>query len=138
MTRAAHLDGLPEHRTEREDLCFWPCPYGHNEVFFEGFVKFEDCVRHLVDRYARVTLHEAALDTLEYGTVLPRPYRLALACDGSITEYVLALFPMEAGTSFWKNIVPLPIHRGPSFKIWPDIDGCAWFQPLLDEQKPNV
>lgn len=89
---ASHLDGLLQHRTEHEDLCFWPCQYGHNEVVFEGFVKCEDGVRHLVHRYEKVTLHGAALDTLEYGTFSSRPYQLAQACDGSITECVLALF----------------------------------------------
>jgi hypothetical protein len=89
---AAHLDGLLQHRTEQEDLCFWPCPYGHNEVVFEGFVKCDDGVRHLVHRYEKVTLHQAALDTLEHGTFSPRPYRLAQACDGSINECALALF----------------------------------------------
>jgi hypothetical protein len=62
---AAHLDGLLQHRTEQKDLCFWPCPYDHNEVVFEGFVKCECGLRHLVHRYAKVTLHEAALDTFE-------------------------------------------------------------------------
>ena len=31
-----HLDGLLTHRAESEDLCFWPCQYGQNEVVFEG------------------------------------------------------------------------------------------------------
>ena len=34
----SNLDGLLHHHTEPEDLCFWPCPYGHNEIVFEGFV----------------------------------------------------------------------------------------------------
>ena len=89
---AAHLDGLLQCRTEQEDLCFWSCPYGHSEVVFEGFVKCEGGVRHLVHRYEKVTLQGAALDTLEHGTFSPRPYRLAQACDGSITECALALF----------------------------------------------
>ena|SRR6266496_3002030 len=89
---ASQLDGLLQHRTEQEDLSFWPCPYGHDEIVFEGFVKCEGGVRHLVHRYEKVTLHGAALDTLEYGMFSPRPYRLAQACDGSITECVLALF----------------------------------------------
>ncbi|MCI0541604.1 MAG: hypothetical protein L0Z50_40920 [Verrucomicrobiales bacterium] len=89
---AAHLDGLLQHHTEQEDLCFWPCQYGYNEVVFEGFVKCDGGVRHLVHRYEKVTLHEAALDILEHGTFSPRPYRLAQACDGSINECVLALF----------------------------------------------
>jgi hypothetical protein len=83
---AAHLDGLLQHRTEQEDLCFWPCQYGHNEIAFEGFVKVDGGVRHLVHRYEKVTLHGAALDTLEYGAFLPRPYQLAQACDTSINE----------------------------------------------------
>jgi hypothetical protein len=89
---ASQLDGLLQHRTGLEDLCFWPCPYGHNEVVFEGTVKGAGGVRHLVHRYASVTLHGAALDTLQHGTFSPRPYRLAQACDGSINECVLALF----------------------------------------------
>ena len=56
---ASHLDGLLQHRTEREDLCLWPCPYGHNEVVFEGFVKSDGGIRHLVHRYDRTTLHAA-------------------------------------------------------------------------------
>lgn len=86
------MDGLLQHRTEQEDLCFWPCPYGHNEVVFEGFVKCDGGVRHLVHRYAKVTLHGAALDAIEYGTFSPRRYQLAQACEGSITECALAFF----------------------------------------------
>ena len=89
---ASHLDGLLAHRSDQEDLCFWPCPHGYNEIVFEGFVKCEDGLRHLVHRYDRVTLHGAALDTLEHGTFSPRPYHLAQACDGSITSCALALF----------------------------------------------
>jgi hypothetical protein len=89
---ASHLDGLLQHRTGLEDLCFWPCPYGHNEVVFEGTVKCNHGVRHLVHRYVKVSLHEAALDTLQHGAFSPRPYRLAQACDGSVNECVLALF----------------------------------------------
>ena len=74
---ASPLDGLLTHRTEREGLCFWPCPYGHNEVVFEGFVKCEGGLSHLVHRYDRATIHGAALDTLEHGTFSPRPYQLA-------------------------------------------------------------
>lgn len=92
LITAAHLDGLLQHRTEREELCFWPCPYGHNEVVFEGFVKCDGGVRHLVHRYGTVALHQAALDALQYGTFSPRPYQLAQACDGSITECALSLF----------------------------------------------
>ncbi len=88
----AELDGTYFHPTEREDLCFWPCPYGSNEVVFEGFVKSDGGIRHLVHRYDRVTLHGAALDTLQYGMFSPRPYRLAQRCDGSIASCVLALF----------------------------------------------
>ena len=89
---ASHLDGLFQHRTAQEDFCFWPCPYSHNEVVFEGFVKCDGGVRHLVHRYDRVTIHKAALDALQYGTFSPRPYQLGQACDGSITECALALF----------------------------------------------
>lgn len=89
---APHLDGLLQHRTGLEDLCFWPCPYGHNEVVFEGTVKCDHGVRHLVHRYVKVSLHEAALDTLQHGSFSPRPYCLAQACDGSVNECVLALF----------------------------------------------
>ena len=89
---ASQLDGLLEHRTGLEDLCFWPCQYGRNEVVFEGTVKCEGGVRHLVHRYEKVHLHEAALDTLQFGTFSPRPYHLAQGCDGSINECVFALF----------------------------------------------
>jgi hypothetical protein len=92
LITAAHLDGLLQHHTEQEDLCFWPCPYGHNEVVFEGFVKCDAGVSHLVHRYGTVALHQAALDALQYGTFSPRPYQLGETCDGSITECVLALF----------------------------------------------
>jgi len=87
---ASNLDGLLTHRTENEDLCFWPCQYGHNEVVFEGFVKSEGGIRHLVHRYDRVTLHGAALDTLQHGAFAQRPYKLAQPCDGSINSCVLA------------------------------------------------
>lgn len=89
---ASNLDGLLIHHTENEDLCFWPCQYGHNEVVFEGFVKCEEGLRHLVHRYERTTIHGAALDTTQHGTFSPRPYRLAQPCDGSINSCVLALF----------------------------------------------
>jgi hypothetical protein len=89
---ASNLDGLLTHRTETEDLCFWPCPYGHNEVVFEVFAKCEGGLRHLVHRYDRATIHRAALDTVEHGTFSPRPYQIAQACDGSITSCALALF----------------------------------------------
>jgi hypothetical protein len=89
---ASNLDGLLTHRTETEDLCFWPCPYGHNEVVFEGFVKCEGGLRHLVHRYQRATIHGAALDTVQHGAFSPRPYQLAQPCDGSITSGALALF----------------------------------------------
>lgn len=92
LITASNLDGLLIHRTETEDLCFWPCPYGHNEVVFEGFVKCEGGLRHLVHRYDRVTIHGAALDTFQHGKFSPRPYQLAQPCDGSITSCALALF----------------------------------------------
>lgn len=92
LITAFNLDGLLIHRTETEDLCFWPCRFGHNEVVFEGFVKCEGGLRHLVHRYDRATIHRAALDTLEHGTFSPRPYQLAQRCDGSITSCALALF----------------------------------------------
>ena len=65
-------------------------------------MKCEVGLRHLVHRYDRVTLHGAALDTLEHGTFSPRPYQLAQACDGSTTSCALALFVhwcREAGHS---------------------------------------
>jgi hypothetical protein len=80
----SHLDGLLEIRTDTEDLCFWPCPYGNNEIVFDGFVKCDGGIRHLVHRYTRVTVHGAALDTLRYGNLSRRPYQLAQPCDGSI------------------------------------------------------
>src|SRR5205814_10567708 len=43
-------------------------------------------------RYDKVTLSGAALDTRDPGTFSPRTYRLAQACDCSITECALALF----------------------------------------------
>lgn len=89
---ASNLDGLLTHRTETEDLYFWPCQYGHNEVVFEGFVKCKGGLRHLVHRYGRATIHGAALDTVEHGTFSPRPYQLAQPCDGSITSCALSLF----------------------------------------------
>lgn len=92
LITASNFDGLLTHRTESEDLCFCPCPYGHNEVVFEGFVRCEGGLRHLVHRYDRATIHSAALDTLEHGTFSPRPYQLAQSCDGSINSCVLALF----------------------------------------------
>lgn len=88
----SELDGTLVHHTVNEDLCFWPCPFGHSEIAFEGFVKSDGGIRHLVHRYHCVTLHGAALDTLEYGVFSPRPYRLAQPCDGSITSCVLTLF----------------------------------------------
>ena len=127
---AAHLDGLLQHRTEQEDLCFWPCPYGYNEVVFEGFVKCEGGVRHLVHRYETVTVHQAALDTLEYGTFSPRPYQLSQACDGSITECALALFV------HFCNVVrrgpdalfraAYPAHR--QSPVWSEVVGTADWQ----------
>ena len=96
---ASNLDGLLTHRTEREDLCFWPCPYGHNEIVFEGFVKCEGGVRRLVHRYDCATIHGTALDTLEHGTFSPRPYQLAQPCDGSINSCVLALFDHSCKTA---------------------------------------
>ncbi|MCL4787899.1 MAG: hypothetical protein KJ070_14085 [Verrucomicrobia bacterium] len=96
---ASDLDGLLTHRTESEDLCFWPCPYGHNEVVFEGFVRCEGGLRHLVHRYGRATIHGAALDTHEHGAFSPRPYQLAQPCDGSINSCVLALFDHWCNTA---------------------------------------
>ena len=92
LITASHLDGLLQHRTGLEDLYFWPCPYGRNEVVFEGTVKCNHGVRHLVRRYVKVNLHEAALDTLQHGSFSPRPYQLGQACDGSVNECALALF----------------------------------------------
>lgn len=92
LITASNLDGLLIHRTETEDLCFWPCPYGHNEVVFEGFVKCERGLRHLVHRYQRATIHGTTLDTLQHGAFSPRPYQLAQPCDGSITSCALAMF----------------------------------------------
>jgi hypothetical protein len=89
---ASQLDGLLQIRTDSEDLCFWPCPYGHNEVVFEGFVKCDGGLRHLFHRYETTTIHQATLDALEYGTFSLRPYQLGQACDGSITECALAFF----------------------------------------------
>lgn len=37
LITASQLSRLLAHRTEYEDLCFRPWPYGHNEVAFEGF-----------------------------------------------------------------------------------------------------
>ena len=55
-------------------------------------MKCKGGLRHLVHRYGRATIHGAALDTLEHGTLSPRPYQLAQACDGSITSCALAMF----------------------------------------------
>ena len=105
---ASNLDGLLIHRTETEDLCFWPCPYGHNEVVFEGFVKCERGLRHLVHRYQRATIHGAALDTFQHGKFSPRPYQLAQPCDGSITSCALALFARWCDAA---GHCPTPLYR---------------------------
>jgi hypothetical protein len=99
LITASNLDGLLIHRTETEDLCFWSCPYGHNEVVFEGFVKCEGGLRHLVHRYRHATIRGTALDTLQHGKFSLRPYQLAQPCDGSITSCALGLFVRWCGAA---------------------------------------
>jgi hypothetical protein len=95
--RALTFDSLKNCRAVHEcskifDLCFWPCPYGREEVVFEGFVKVEGGIKHLVNRYKEISVTHAFSDTLQYGFFSERPYQLAQSCDGSITECALALF----------------------------------------------
>ena len=54
---ASPLDGFMQHRAEHADLCFWPYPYDHNKVVFDGFVKCDGGVCHLIRRCERVTIH---------------------------------------------------------------------------------
>jgi hypothetical protein len=84
--------GVLQQRSAAFDLCFWLCPYGKDEVVFEGFAKVKSGVKHLVNRYERVTVLDAFSDTLQHGFLSPRPYRLGQACDGSINDCALALF----------------------------------------------
>jgi hypothetical protein len=75
------------------DLYLWRCPYGQNEVVFEGRAKCLGGIKYLVWRYENgVSLNTAKADLLEHGCFSPRPYQLGQACDGSITACALALF----------------------------------------------
>ncbi len=87
-----HLNGLLEIRIDTEGLCFWPCPHANSEILFDGLVKCDGGVRHLVHRYTRVSVHGVVLDTLCYGVFSRRPHQLAQPCVGSITDCRLALF----------------------------------------------
>lgn len=81
-------------QTSEFSLYLWRCPYGKDEVVFEGYAKC--ClggIKYLVWRYERgVSLATAKADLLEHGYFSPRPYQLAQACDGTITSCALALF----------------------------------------------
>lgn len=80
------------HRIAEFDLYLWRCPYGKDELVFEGYAKCEGGIKHLVHRYEKVSFNKAKADLLQYGTFSPRPYQLAQSCDGSITTCALALF----------------------------------------------
>jgi hypothetical protein len=86
-----HCDVVHEC-SEIFDLSFWPCPYGREELVFEGFIKVAGGIKHLINRYKEISIAQAFSDTLQYGFLSPRPYQLAQSCDGSITECALALF----------------------------------------------
>jgi len=125
----SHLDGVLAQRTDRYDLYFWPCPYGQNEVVFDGFSKCDGGLRHLVHRYVRTDLNLAMLDVDTYGHFSPRPYQLGQACDGSITECALALF-----VSFCRErgFSPDELHRAAYPKeelpAWDDVLSAADWQ----------
>jgi len=80
------------HRIAEFDLYLWRCPYGKDELVFEGYAKCEGGIKYLVHRYDKVSFNKAKSDLLKYGTFSPRPYQLAQSCDGSITSCALALF----------------------------------------------
>lgn len=83
---------LKEH-SPKFDVYLWRCPYGKNEVVFEGYAKCPGGIKYFVWRYEQgVSLHTAKADLLEHGSFSPRPYQLAQACDGSVTGCALALF----------------------------------------------
>jgi hypothetical protein len=84
--------GVMHEHTAQHDLRLWPCPYGKPEMVFEGFVKCDGGLKHLVQRYAEITLGAAYDDVVRHGNFSPRPYRLGQACDGSTTSCALALF----------------------------------------------
>ena len=79
-------------RNAELDLYLWRCPYGKNELVFEGYAKCEGGIKHFVLRYDKVSFNKAKFDLLKYGIFSPRPYQLAQSCDGSITSCALGLF----------------------------------------------
>lgn len=80
-------------QTSEFSLYLWRCPYGRDEVVFEGYAKCPGGIKCLVWRYEQgVSLATAKADLLEHGCFSPRPYQLAQACDGTITSCALALF----------------------------------------------
>lgn len=89
-------DELPNEdlheRTTEFDLYLWRCPYGQNELVFEGYAKCKGGIKHLIHRYKKVSFNQAKADVLQYGHFSPRPYQLAQPCDGSTTTCALALF----------------------------------------------
>jgi hypothetical protein len=81
-----------KERTPGFDVYLWRCPYGKDEVVFEGYAKCPGGIKYFVWRYEKgVSPHAAKADLLEHGSFSPRPYQLAQACDGSVTGCALAL-----------------------------------------------
>lgn len=89
----AELTETLRAETAEFSLYLWRCPYGKNEVVFEGYAKCPGGIKFLVWRYEiGVSLATAKADLLEHGYFSSRPYQLAQACDGTVTSCALALF----------------------------------------------
>lgn len=64
----------------------------YGNLILEGFVKDGDALKYLVWQVDSTSLSNAVSMTLQHGRVVPRPYVLGQACDGSIGAPVMALY----------------------------------------------
>lgn len=130
-----------QKRFNNFDFCFWLCPYGKQEVVFEGYVKINDGMKHLTNRYDEVSILDAADDVIQHGVFSPRPYQLGQCCDGSINECALALFChfcRNEGHSpdlLYKKAYPDDDRKIPS---WPKVIRFADWQGVSYPKKWNA
>lgn len=128
-------------RSKNVDLCFWPCPHGQKEVVFDGYVKVSGGVKHLVSRYAKISITDAVSDVLQYGHFSSRPYRLGQACDGSINDCALALFERfcqeqgNSATALHKAAYPDEKRQRPH---WREVVAAADWQGVAYPKRWNA
>lgn len=65
----------------------------NNEFVCEVFVKFKECIKHMVHVYfEQPNIPQMLLDIMNYGVPSKRPYKAGQSCDGSICSPTFHLY----------------------------------------------